>query len=276
MKNILSLEEINKFKEDGAVILRNKFDEIWIAKLRLGIQKAKNTPSPRLVSHTKEKDQPAYYEDFWSWNLFNEFEDFVFTSPTAKMASELLGANKIYLVMDNWFFREAGSKSFPPFHHDISYFDFEGSMCVLWLPLEQVKKEEGISFVKGSHLWNKLFLRTRFYDGHRIDGDVCKINGKTYENAPNIIKDKTKYEFLHWDLALGDCIYFDIRTLHGSLNEVIPKKNIHRYTLRMVDENGKIEYRGKWAKQERDLMKQQGYNNGDKISGKMFPQLWSK
>jgi len=44
----------------------------------------------------------------------------------------------------------------------------------------------------------------------------------------------------------------------------------------MVDENGKIEYRGKWAKQERDLMKQQGYNNGDKISGKMFPQLWSK
>ena len=276
MKNILSLEEINKFKEDGAVILRNKFDEIWIAKLRLGIQKAKNTPSSRLVSHTKEKDQPAYYEDFWSWNLFNEFEDFVFNSPTAKMAAELLGANKIYLVMDNWFFRETGSKSFPPFHHDISYFDFEGSMCVLWLPLEQVKKEEGISFVKGSHLWNKLFLRTRFYDGHRIDGDVCKINGKTYENAPNIIKDKTKYEFLHWDLALGDCIYFDIRTLHGSLNEVIPKKNIHRYTLRMADENGKIEYRGKWAKQERDLMKQQGYNNGDKISGKMFPQLWSK
>ena len=276
MKNILSLEEINKFKEDGAVILRNKFDEIWIAKLRLGIQKAKNTPSPRLVSHTKEKDQPAYYEDFWSWNLFNEFEDFVFNSPTAKMAAELLGANKIYLVMDNWFFREAGSKSFPPFHHDISYFDFEGSMCVLWLPLEQVKKEEGISFVKGSHLWNKLFLRTRFFDGHKIDGDVCKINGKTYKNAPNIIKDKAKYEFLHWDLALGDCIYFDIRTLHGSLNEVIPKKNIHRYTLRMVDENGKIEYRGKWAKQERDLMKQQGYNNGDKISGKMFPQLWSK
>ena len=242
MKNILSLEEINQFKEDGAVILRNKFDEIWIAKLRLGIQKAKNAPSPRLVSHTKEEDQPSYYEDYWSWNLFNEFEDFVFNSPTAKMAAELLGANKIYLVMDNWFFREAGSKSFPPFHHDISYFDFEGSMCVLWLPLEQVKKEEGISFVKGSHLWNKLFLRTRFYDGHRIDGDVCKINGKTYENASDIIKDKKKYEFLHWDLALGDCIYFDIRTLHGSLNEVIPKKNIHRYTLRMVDENGKIEY----------------------------------
>ena len=62
--------------------------------------------------------------------------------------------------------------------------------------------------------------------------------------------------------------------MHGSLNAVIPKNNIHRYTLRMVDENGKIEYRGKWAQHERDLMEQQGYNDGDKISGKMFPQLW--
>ena len=273
---LIDEEEISLFNLNGAVVLRNKYSKKWISKLRQGIKKAKSLPSPRLTSHTIEKNQPAYYEDYWSWNLFNEFEDFIFNSPTSKIAAELLGAKKIHLVMDNWFFREAGSKSFPPFHHDISYFDFEGSMCVLWLPLEQVKKEEGISFVKGSHLWNKLFLRTRFYDGHKIDGDVCKINGKTYENAPDIIKDKKKYEFLHWNLALGDCIYFDIRTLHGSLNAVIPKKNIHRYTLRMVDENGKIEYRGKWAKEERDLMEQQGYNDGDKISGKMFPQLWSK
>ena len=94
MKNILSLEEINQFKEDGAVILRDKFDKLWIDKLKIGIQKAKNTPSPRLVSHTKEKGQPAYYEDFWSWNLFNEFKDFVFNSLTAKIAAELLGAKK--------------------------------------------------------------------------------------------------------------------------------------------------------------------------------------
>ena len=57
-----------------------------------------------------------------------EFKDFVFNSPTSKIAAELLEAQKINLVMDNWFFREAGSKSSPPFHHDISYFDFEGSM----------------------------------------------------------------------------------------------------------------------------------------------------
>ena len=39
MKNILSLEEINQFKADGAIVLRNKFDIHWIEKLKRGIDK---------------------------------------------------------------------------------------------------------------------------------------------------------------------------------------------------------------------------------------------
>ena len=46
MKNILSLEEINKYKEDGAVILRDKFDKLWIDKLKIGIQKLKIPLAP--------------------------------------------------------------------------------------------------------------------------------------------------------------------------------------------------------------------------------------
>ena len=46
----------------------------------------------------------------------------------AKIASELMSAKKINLVMDNWFLREAGSKSSTPFHHDISYFDIKGTI----------------------------------------------------------------------------------------------------------------------------------------------------
>ena len=178
--------------------------------------------------------------------------------------------------MDNWFYREAGSKSKPPFHHDISYFDFEGSMCVLWLPLEPVKKEDGIAWIKGSHLWNKLYLRTRFNDGHFVDGNEGIVNGKKYEVTPNILKNKKDYEFLEWDLEVGDCVYFDIRTLHGALNENTPKTNIHRYTLRMAKENSKIEYRGEWAREERAIMESNGYKDGDDLSGKMFPTLFER
>ena len=274
MKKIISENKVIRFKEDGAILLKNKFKKKWIDLLKHGINKAKANPSPRFTNHTKDKNLPSYLEDFWTWNLHQEFTDFVYNSPTAKIASELLGAKKINLVMDNWFFREAGSKSKPPFHHDISYFDFEGSMCVLWIPLEPVKKQDGIAWVKGSHLWNKLFLRTRFNDGHKVDGEAGIVNGKKYEITPDILKNKNDYEFLEWDLEVGDCVYFDIRTLHGALYETSPSSDINRFTLRMAKENSKIIYRGEWAKEERAIMEANGYKNGDDLSGKMFPTLY--
>jgi len=274
MNKILTPNEINQFKTDGAILLKGKFDNEWIEKLKEGIKKGKKNPSPRFVNHTKDKNLPGYYEDFWTWDLHKEFKDFIFNSPMSKIASELMSAKKINLVMDNWFFREAGSKSMPPFHHDISYFDFEGSMCVLWIPLESVTKEDGIAWVKGSHLWNKLFLRTRFNDGHYVDGEEGIVNGKKYELTPDILKNKDNYDFLQWDLNVGDCIYFDIRTLHGGLNTTLSKKDIHRYTLRMAKENSKIIYRGDWAREERAIMEANGYKNGDDLSGKMFPTLY--
>ena len=275
MSQILNDNEIKKFNEDGAICLKGKFEKNWIKKLKVGINKAKANPSPRFTNHTKDQNLPSYLEDFWTWNLHEEFTDFVYNSPTAKIASELLKAKRINLVMDNWFFREAGSKSKPPFHHDISYFDFEGSMCVLWLPLEPVNKQDGIAWVKGSHLWNKLFLRTRFNDGHKVDGVAGVVNGKKYEITPDILKNKNNYEFLEWDLEVGDCVYFDIRTLHGALYETSPSSNINRFTLRMAKENSKIIYRGEWAREERAIMEANGYKNGDDLAGKMFPTLYS-
>ena len=274
MSQILNDNEIKKFNKDGAILIKDKFDIKWIKKLKVGINKAKINPSPRFTNHTKDKKLPSYLEDFWTWDLHEEFTDFVYNSPTAKIASELLGAKKINLVMDNWFFREAGSKSKPPFHHDVSYFDFEGSMCVLWIPLEPVKKQDGIAWVKGSHLWNKLFLRTRFNDGHKVDGEAGIVNGKKYEITPDILKNKKDYEFLEWDLEVGDCVYFDIRTLHGALYETSPSSDINRFTLRMAKENSKIIYRGEWAREERSIMEANGYKNGDDLSGKMFPTLF--
>ena len=73
---------------------------------------------------------------------------------------------------------------------------------------------------------------------------------------------------------MGDCIYFDIRTLHGALYETSPSLDINRYTLRMAKENSKIIYRGDWAREERAIMENNGYKNGDDLSGKMFPTLY--
>jgi ectoine hydroxylase-related dioxygenase (phytanoyl-CoA dioxygenase family) len=275
MDKILTSDEITQFKNDGAIFLKDKFDIDWINKLKKGIERDIKKPSPRFKSHTIEENVPKYLEDYWTWDLVPEFKDFVYNSPYAKIASELMEAKKINLVMDNWFLREAGSKSSTPFHHDISYFDMDGTMCVLWLPLQPTGKNEGVVWVKGSHLWNKLFLRVLFKDGHKVEGNECVIDGKKYELPPDILGNKDKYEFLHWDCQLGDAVIFDMRTLHGTLSSSIPQKTLSRYTLRVAKEDTKINYVGDWTSfNYRKAMQDGGYKEGDSLGGKMFPVLY--
>jgi ectoine hydroxylase-related dioxygenase (phytanoyl-CoA dioxygenase family) len=275
MNKILTNQEIKQFKNDGAIFLKDKFDIEWIEKLKKGIERDIINPSPRFKSHTVEKNLPKYLEDYWTWDLVPEFTEFVYNSPYAQIAAELMDAKRINLVMDNWFLREAGSKSTTPFHHDISYFDMDGTMCVLWLPLQPTGRDEGVVWVRGSHLWDKLFLRVLFKDGHKIEGQECEIDGKKYELPPDILNNKDKYEFLHWDCQLGDAVIFDMRTLHGTLSSVIPKKTLSRYTLRVAKEDTKINYVGDWTSYNyRKAMQDSGYKEGDSLGGKMFPTLF--
>ena len=103
MSEFLTKSEINQFNKDGAIFIKGKFDVKWIDKLKKGIERDIKNPSPRFKSHTLKKDVPAYLEDYWTWDLVPEFTDFVFNSPYAKIAAELMSAKKINLVMDNWF-----------------------------------------------------------------------------------------------------------------------------------------------------------------------------
>jgi len=272
---LVSTEDIAAFQRDGAVLLKNKFSPDWIARLRAGIDADLANPTANFTRHTQDPDAPAYLEDFWAWSEIPQFEDFVRHSPCAPIAAGLLGAPSINLVMDNWFLREAGSTSRPPFHQDLAYFDFEGTMCVLWLPLEPINKENGIAFVRGSHLWDKLFMRVRFADGHQSLAPQ-EVAGQTYHAPPDINDNPGDYDLLQWDLELGDCIYFDMRTLHGALSSVTPKETVRRFTLRMTAPDGVIRYRGDWAKGERALFEAAGYKEGDRIAGDFFPQLWPR
>jgi hypothetical protein len=42
----------------------------------------------------------------------------------------------------------------------------------------------------------------------------------------------------------------------------------------MAKEGAMVEYRGDWALDERMMMEANGYQNGDDLSGKMFPTLY--
>ncbi|MGI9413970.1 MAG: phytanoyl-CoA dioxygenase family protein [Hyphomicrobiales bacterium] len=272
---IVSGADIETFHRDGVVHLEGAFDAEWLDLLGRAIDKNMAAPSPRFEARTMDGSEARYCEDFWVWSLFPEFEDFVHRSPAAAIAADLLDAQRINLVMDNWFLREAGARSRPPWHHDIAYFDFDGTMCVLWLPLEVTPKENGIAFVRGSHLWGKLFQRV-FFKSHETAGEPGEVNGLIYEPPPDIDADPAAYDLVAFDCKPGDCIMFDMRTLHGALAETVPDRTIRRYTLRMTAQDGRIRYRGDWASGERAIFEAAGHGEGDAIDSAFFPRLWER
>ena len=120
---------------------------------------------------------------------------------------------------------------------------------------------------------DRLWLRYRAHGNN----SRWKLDGRKYEIPPDILANKEKYEFLKWDCELGDCVIFDMRTLHGTLSSSIPQKTLSRYTLRVAKEDTKINYVGDWTSYNyRKAMQDAGYKNGDNLGGTMFPQLWPK
>lgn len=272
---LLATEQIDSFRHDGVLHLPGAFEPKWLTLLARGIERDMASPGPRFEARSTPGSDARYFESFWVWSDIPEFRQFVFQSPAAQLAAELLHARRINLVMDNWFRREAGARSRPPWHHDIAYFDFDGSMCVLWLPLEATPKQDGISFVRGSHRWGRLFQRVFFRD-HSTRGEPGIVNGLEYEAPPDIDANPADYDLVGFDCEPGDCIIFDMRTLHGALAESVPTRTTQRFTLRMTAEDGRIRYRGDWAASERAIFEAQGYGEGDTIDGAFFPRLWPR
>lgn len=231
---LVSPTHIDTFRRDGVVHIEHAFEPGWLELLDQGIEADLGNPSPRFEERRSEPASGRYCEDYWVWSRIPQFETFVRESPAARLAAAVLGASRINLVMDNWFMREAGSVAHAPWHHDIAYFDFEGRMCVLWLPLEATGKSEGIEFVRGSHLWDKLFMRI-FFDGHQAAQPPGWVNGRYYDLPPDIDRRRDEFDVVGFDLQPGDCLLFDIRTLHGSPPDVVPT----RTTATLHAQNGR-------------------------------------
>ncbi|HSH44008.1 MAG TPA: phytanoyl-CoA dioxygenase family protein, partial [Arenicellales bacterium] len=136
-----------------------------------------------------------------------------------------------------------------PWHHDEPYFDFFGGRkCVLWFPLESASRDEGLTFLAGSHRWGRLYMPQNFREHRPFDGDLAGYH---------VIGDFEQYHdrFLSWDLEPGDCLVFDFRTLHRATNCTDPlPRTIHRMSLRYGDQDVVFRPRGDWTRETSEYL----------------------
>jgi len=112
-----------------------------------------------------------------------------------------------------------------------------------------------------------------FFRDHQVAQGAGWVNDRYYHTPPDINANRDEYDIVSFDMDLGDCLIFDMRTLHASCTAV-PKKTVSRFTLRMTAEDGIIRHRGDWAKGERAIFEAAGHKEGDRLDSDFFPRLW--
>ncbi|MEO1192815.1 MAG: phytanoyl-CoA dioxygenase family protein [Pseudomonadota bacterium] len=259
------------YGREGVVCLRSILSPDWVATARAGIETSFANPGPFFRDYTEEGSPGRYTFDYWNWQAIPEFRALAFQSPLPQLAADLLRAERLTLLMDNWFTREAGATNGAPWHHDEPYFDYDGgAKCVVWFPLEDSSAAEGLTFLGGSHAWGKLYMARNFSTRAPFEGDMSNYCEPEDFNA---YADR----YLSWDVAAGDCLIFHFRTLHRATNDTKPlDRTISRMSLRFGDQDVRFKPRGSWTEEISRHVIAQGQAANAPIDCPLLPEVFRR
>jgi len=254
------------------VCLRGMIADKWLDLARKGINHNLQCPGRFFRDHTPAGSSSRYVFEYWTWPDTPEIKDIVLDSPVAQIAGELMQAEQVNMVMDNWFMREAGASNGAPWHHDEPYFDFEGTLCVVWMPLDPAPITDGLTFVRGSHHWGELYVAPEFSKNVPF---TCE--GSAYKSIPDIDADPSAYELFSWNVNVGDCLVFDFRTLHCvTSKDKAAEESQRRLTLRFGAEDTIFNPRGNWTKETSEYLMSLGQKSGAPIACDLMPKVWDR
>ena len=205
---ITSERTIGQFRQSGAVVLRGYFRD-WVEPLREGIEKNLASPGPYVRDYT-DSGQGRFFGDYCNWQRIDEYRDFLFKSPAAGIARELMGSQDVRLFHEHVLIKEPGTSIPTPWHHDQPYYCVDGQQnCSIWLALDQVPRRTSLEFVAASHRLGRMFQPERF------DKSPLYEDSK-FATMPDIDAERDSHDILSWELESGDAVAFHFLTLHSA------------------------------------------------------------
>lgn len=265
---ILSSEDVQQWRAEGAVCLRQVFNSDWLDLLEAGFEASFNQPSALAKDYAKA-GAGSFFTDHGMHRRIDQIRDFVYQSPAAKIAAKLMDASKINLIDDHLLLKEPGTENPTYWHQDQPYFNFAGEDFVsLWIPIDPVDENNGtMRFVKGSHLWGKQFHPVRIGLGDSID------KAEDFDGAvPDIDGNPDDYDVLSWNLSPGDCFAFHGKTVHGAYPNASANARRRALALRLTG-NDIVWHLRSYAPTETELP---DLVEGGPISCDDYPDIWPK
>ena len=205
----LTAEEVQRYREDGVVMIKGAIDPNWMAMIESGLEAARINAS--VVGRFMSRKVEGYQMDIFLWKRIDALRDLIYYGPFARWAQQLMGAQEVRFFYDQMFVKEPGTDAPTPWHQDLSFWPIRGEqICSFWIPCDPVNRENsGLLYVKGSHKWPQRFKA--------ISPDyVAAIIDDTMDDIPDINAYPERYELLEWDMEPGDILMFHPLTLHGS------------------------------------------------------------
>ena len=202
--------QVDAFERDGVVILRGVFSD-WIETLRAGVEFNMNNPGPFGREYNQPGEAGRFFGDYCNWQRIPEYHDFMFNSPAAEIATQLMHSKQARIFHEHVLVKEPGTDKITPWHHDQPYYCVDGrQVCSFWIPLDSVPQETCPEFIAGSQDWGRWFLPRKF-SGIDYDQADSKL-----ESMPDIDAERDQYDIKSWALEPGDAIAFHFLTVHGA------------------------------------------------------------
>lgn len=262
-------DDIQRFREDGAVCLRNAISQKWIASLMRGVE-ANLVESPHSPHFRDLGGDATAFTDMWRWSAITDYAEAAHHSEAGSIAGALLGASEVNFIEEQMFHKKPGSKVATPWHHDLPYYPLTGRMCVVWIPVTPHSAADCLKIVRGSQRIGRQFVPTDFRT-RASWGDEKNLPPGTEILRDVASLEREGYEIISWDMKPGDALVFDALTVHGntgnSSNHVTA-----RVALRFCAED--VRYAPKkfpWVFTQWPFSDQK---EGERLRGPMFPVVW--
>lgn len=150
----LAPDQINRFRDDGFVLLRGVLEPAVLAHYadeitRVTLANNKHAGVPLEARTTYGK---AFIQVTNLWRRSDAAREFSFSRRLARIAAELMGVSGVRMWHDQSLYKEPGGGP-TPWHVDQHYWPMAGDLCcTAWIPLQPVPMDMGpLQFARGSH-----------------------------------------------------------------------------------------------------------------------------
>jgi hypothetical protein len=260
----LTASEIATYDRDGVLCARGLFPPEWI--LRMGKAVDRIVASPTFFGNVVSMKDEAFSGDLFVWKTDDDFRDWVYESPAAEIAQQVLRSKQVRHFYDQLFVKPPGCHVPTPWHHDVTFWPVDvecRSLCSIWITFDEVDRESsGLEFVRGSHRWPTRFKAvTPDHDPYMMDS--------SFDDPPDIDAHREDYDLFCPDMEAGDCLVFDAHVVHGSSSNHSTARSRRAFSTRWAGEGVVFEDRHATM----PLLWDHGLSTGDALAGPLFPQV---